>query len=404
MINEKMLELGRQGSIIRAIFEYGNQRKHEIGADKVFDFSLGNPSVPAPETVNEAILDILQHTDPVALHGYTSAPGDMSVRSAVAESIERRFNIRSKPELIYMTVGAAASLTISLGALLQPNKEEEVIVCVPFFPEYRTFIEASGGKVVEVMPDDKLFPDFDEMEKAITCRTKAVIINSPNNPSGAVYPREVIERLSSLLTARSAEYGHPIYLIADEPYRELVWGDIEVPYLPCYYDNTIVCYSYSKSLSLPGERIGYIALSPSMENVKEVFAAVCGAGRALGYVCAPGLFQRVIAKCVEEVSDFSVYETNRTLLYDALTAMGFECVRPDGAFYLFMKSPEPNAYAFYEKAKAHELLLVPSDDFGIGGYVRISYCVSTEQIKRSLPAFEALAEEYGMGSNRKCHR
>lgn len=392
MLNEKMLELGRQGSIIRAIFEYGNQRKREIGADKVFDFSLGNPSVPAPDTVKEALLDIIENTDPVALHGYTSAAGDMSVRTTIAQSIERRFGVPMKPELIYMTVGAAASLTISLGALL--HEGEEVIVCVPYFPEYRTFIEASGGTLVEVMPDERLFPDLDAMASAITTRTKAVIINSPNNPSGAVYPKAVIERLCALLKARSDEYGHPIYLIADEPYRELVWGDVEVPYLPCYYDNSIVCYSYSKSLSLPGERIGYIALSPTIENPKETFAAVCGAGRALGFVCAPSLFQRVAARCVEQTSDLSVYETNRTLLYDALTAMGFECVRPDGAFYLFMRSPEPDAYAFYEKAKAHELLLVPSDDFGIGGYVRISYCVSTEQIKRSLPAFEAVAKEY----------
>lgn len=392
MLSEKMLELGRQGSIIRAIFEYGNQRKREIGADKVFDFSIGNPSVPAPDSIKQAILEIVEQTDPVALHGYTSAPGDMAVRSAIAASIERRFGIPSKPELIYMTAGAAASLTISLKAMLLEG--EEVVVCVPFFPEYRTFVEAAGGVLRPIMPDNKLFPDFNELEAAINERTKAIIINSPNNPSGAVYPREVIERLSALLKERSERYGHPIYLIADEPYRELVWGDAEVPYIPCYYDNTIVCYSYSKSLSLPGERIGYIALSPTMENVKEMFAAVCGAGRALGFVCAPSLFQRVVAKCVEEVSDFSVYKTNRTLLYDALTAMGFECVSPDGAFYLFMKSPEPDAYAFYEKAKAHELLLVPSDDFGIGGYLRISYCVSTDQIKRSLPAFEALAKEY----------
>lgn len=398
MLNDKMIELGRQGSIIRAIFEYGNQRKREIGAENVFDFSIGNPSVPAPDSVKNALLDIIETTDPVLLHGYTSAPGDMGVRTAIAQSIERRFGVPSKPELIYMTVGAAASLTISLKAML--CEDEEVIVCVPYFPEYRTFIEATGGKVVEVMPDEKLFPDFSAMEAAINERTKAVIINSPNNPSGAVYPREVIERLATLLRERSAEYGHPIYIIADEPYRELVWGDVEVPYVPCFYDNTIVCYSYSKSLSLPGERIGYIALSPTMENVKEMFAAVCGAGRALGFVCAPSLFQRVAARCVEEVSDLSVYAENRTLLYDALTAMGYECVRPDGAFYLFMKSPEADAYAFYEKAKAHELLLVPSDDFGMGGYVRISYCVSTEQIKRSLPAFEAVAKEYGLGTDR----
>ncbi len=392
MLSEKMLALGKQGSIIRAIFEYGNQRKREIGADKVFDFSIGNPSVPAPESVKNAILDILETTDPIALHGYTSAPGDYSVRSSIAQSIERRFAIPSTPECIYMTAGAAASLTISLKALLLPG--EEVIVCVPYFPEYRTFVEAAGGVLMKVMPDEKLFPDFTSLEAALNERTKAIIINSPNNPSGVVYPHEIIERLAALLTDRSAAYGHPIYLIADEPYRELVWKNTEVPYVPCYYDNTIVCYSYSKSLSLPGERIGYIALSPTIENRQEMFTAVCGAGRALGFVCAPSLFQRVAAQCAEEVSDLSVYAKNRTLLYNALTEMGYDCVRPDGAFYLFVRSPEPDANAFFERAKAYELLLVPSDDFGMGGYVRISYCVSTDQIERSLPAFRKLANEY----------
>ncbi len=389
-----MLALGRQGSIIRAIFEYGNRRKAQIGADKVFDFSLGNPSVPAPESVADAIRSAVNETDPVALHGYTSAPGSMQARSAIADSIRERFGVPSTPDCIYMTAGAAASLTITLKALLLPG--EEVLVPVPYFPEYRTFIENAGGKLTEIAPDGQMFPDLADLEAKLTPNVKAIILNSPNNPSGAVYTPEVIEKITSLLRQKSAEFGAPIYLISDEPYRELVWSDTEVAYLPCYYDNTVVCYSYSKSLSLPGERIGYIALSPTMEDRGEVFAAVCGAGRSLGFVCAPSLFQAVAAKCTAEHSDFSVYIRNRELLLSSLAEYGYSFIKPDGAFYLFMKSPEADAYAFCERAKKYELLLVPSDDFGIGGYVRISYCVSTEQIERSLPAFRKLAQEYGL--------
>ena len=394
MISQEMLALGKQGSIIRAIFEYGNRRKAEIGAEKVFDFSLGNPSVPAPESVADAIRTALAETDPVLLHGYTSAPGSMQARTAIAASIRERFGIPSTPDCIYMTAGAAASLTITLKALLLPG--EEVLVPVPYFPEYTTFIENAGGKLTPVSPDGRMFPDIADLEQKLTPNVKAIIINSPNNPSGAVYDAEVIRQITALLRRKSAEFGAPIYLISDEPYRELVWSGVEVPYLPCYYDNTVVCYSYSKSLSLPGERIGYIALSPTIEERGQVFAAVCGAGRSLGFVCAPSLFQAVAAKCTAEHSDFSVYIENRELLLSALNEYGFDCIRPDGAFYLFMKSPEPDAYAFCQRAKQYELLLVPSDDFGIGGYVRISYCVSTQQIRRSLPAFRKLAEEYGL--------
>ena len=392
MISQKMLALGRQGSIIRAIFEYGNRRKVEIGAENVYDFSLGNPGVPAPESVAEAIRTALSNTDPIALHGYTSAPGSMQARSAIAASIQERFGVPSTPDCIYMTAGAAASLTITLKALLLPD--EEVLVPVPYFPEYKTFIENAGGKLTAVAPDSRMFPDLADLEAKLTPNVKAIILNSPNNPSGAVYDTAVIRKICAILKRKSTEYGAPIYLISDEPYRELVWSDVEVSYLPCYYDNTVVCYSYSKSLSLPGERIGYIALSPTMEERGEVFAAVCGAGRSLGFVCAPSLFQSVVSQCTAEHSDFSVYIENRKLLLSALTEYGFECIHPDGAFYLFMKSPEPDAYAFFERAKKHELLLVPSDDFGVGGYVRISYCVTTDQIRRSLPAFRKLAEEY----------
>ena len=293
-----------------------------------------------------------------------------------------------------MADDAARTLTITLKALLIPG--EEVLVPVPYFPEYRTFIENAGGKLTPIAPDDRMFPDLADLEAKLTPNVKAIILNSPNNPSGAVYSTEVIEQITTLLKRKSNEFGAPIYLISDEPYRELVWSDAQVPYLPCYYDHSVVCYSYSKSLSLPGERIGYIALSPTMEDRGEVFAAVCGAGRSLGFVCAPSLFQAVAAKCTTDHSDFSVYIENRNLLLSALTEYGFACIPPDGAFYLFMKSPEPDAYAFYERAKQHELLLVPSDDFGVGGYVRISYCVTTEQIKRSLPALRKLAKEYGL--------
>ncbi len=394
MISEKMLALGRQGSIIRAIFEYGNHRKVEIGADRVFDFSLGNPGVPAPPSVDAAIRRALDECDPLTLHGYTSAPGAPRTRAAIAQSIRRRFGVPSTPDCIYMTAGAAASLTIALKAILIPG--DEVLVPVPYFPEYRTFIENAEGILVPIAPDSRMFPDLADLEQKLTPSVKAIILNSPNNPSGAVYDRSTLTAIANLLRRKSMEFGAPIYLISDEPYRELVWNGEEPAYLPCLYDNSIVCYSYSKSLSLPGERIGYIALSPSLEDRQELFAAVCGAGRSLGFVCAPSLFQAVVADCAEDHADFSVYLTNRTLLTDALTRLGFEFVSPDGAFYLFLKSPEPDAYAFYERAKAHELLLVPSDDFGIGGYVRISYCVPTAQIERALPAFAALARTYGL--------
>lgn len=292
-----------------------------------------------------------------------------------------------------MTVGAAASLSISLKALAVPG--DEFIVFTPFFPEYRVFIQNAGGTPVVVKSNEDDFQiDINNLIEAITPKTKAVLINSPNNPSGVIISEESIKSLCKVLEEKSNEYGHPIYLIADEPYRELVYDDIEVPYLTKYYANTFVCYSFSKSLSLPGERIGYIVVSNEMENWQDVYAAVCGAGRSLGYVCAPSLFQRVIAKCIGQTADISVYKKNRDILYNGLTELGYTCVKPDGAFYLFVKSMEPDAYAFYEKAKKHELLIVPADDFGAPGYVRISYCVTTEQIENSMPAFEKLAKEY----------
>ncbi|WP_291562566.1 MULTISPECIES: pyridoxal phosphate-dependent aminotransferase [unclassified Clostridium] len=393
MISNDMVKFGKRRSIIRDIFEYGKIRSKEIGAENVYDFSLGNPSIPAPNCVKETIIDLLEKEDSILLHGYTSAQGDVNVRKTIADFINNKYDTKLCADNIYMTVGAAASLTISLKALAVPG--DEFIVFTPFFPEYRTFIESAGGKLVAVPSNEDDFQiDITKFTEAITPKTKAVVFNSPNNPSGVVISKENVISLCKVLKEKSAEYGHPIYLISDEPYRELVYDDIEIPYLTKYYDNTLVCYSFSKSLSLPGERIGYIVVSNEMEDAEDVYAAVCGAGRALGYVCAPSLFQRVIAKCIGETSDIAIYKKNRDLLYNGLTELGFQCIKPDGAFYLFAKSMEPDANAFCEKAKKHELLLVPSDDFGCPGYVRISYCVKTEQIINSMPAFEKLAKEY----------
>ena len=393
--NEKMFALGNKRSIIREIFEYSKTRAAEIGAENVFDFSLGNPSVPAPAAVNDTIRELLSTENSVLLHGYTSAQGDLGVRRAIAEQIKARFGVEMSPNLLYMTCGAAASLTICLKALIEADKGDECIVFAPFFTEYRVFIENAGGTVVVSRPEAGTFQiDVADFESRITEKTKAVIVNSPNNPSGVVYSEETVKALCEILARKSAEYGHVIYLIADEPYRELVYAGVHVPYLMNYYPNTLVCYSYSKSLSLPGERIGYIAVCPDMEEANTIYLSVCGAGRSLGYVCAPSLFQQVIARCLDAKVNIEAYKKNRDLLYDNLTSYGFECVKPDGAFYLFVKSPEADAYRFYEKAKAHEILVVPCDDFGVEGYVRIAYCTDYERVKNALPAFKALAKEY----------
>ncbi len=392
MINSKMTELGKVRSVIREIFEYGNKRRSEIGAENVLDFSLGNPSIPAPQKVQEIMERLVKETDPVKLHGYTSAQGDAAVRKAISDSITARFGVNSDPNLIYMTCGAAASLTITLTALV--NQGDEVIALAPFFPEYRVFAEKAGAnfKVVKCRENDFQI-DFEALENAITENTKAIIVNSPNNPTGVVLSEDTIITLASLLNKKQTEFGSSIYIICDEPYRELAYG-VEVPYIPSFYNNTIVCYSFSKSLSLPGERIGYIFVSPHTDMPTDIYAAVCGAGRALGFVCAPSLLQYTVKECLGLTADVEVYKKNRDILYNALTEYGYSCAKPDGAFYLFMKSPEADANAFCEKAKKYELLLVPSDSFGYEGYVRISYCVSTSQIEKSLPAFKALMEEY----------
>ena len=393
MINQKMLGLGTKRSAIRELFEYGKQRKAEIGADKVFDFSIGNPSVPAPEALTEALKDLIANTDPVALHGYTSAQGDAAVRAAVAEAEEARSGCDVDPNLIYMTCGAAASLTVSLHAIVNPG--DEVIVLAPYFPEYRVFAEKAGAILREVPCIPGSFRiDFAALSAAITPRTKAMIINSPNNPTGAVIPAADLEKLGKLLTEKEGDSDSEIFLICDEPYRALTYDGVEVPYVPAFYHRTLVCYSYSKALSLPGERIGYILVPPAMPGAKEVYAAVCGAGRALGFVCAPSLMQYAVAKCGNMTADLTVYETNRKLLSESLSEIGYSITNPDGAFYLFVKALEEDAAAFCEKAKQFELLLVPSDSFGVKGYVRISYCVSTQQIQAALPAFKALYESY----------
>ncbi len=392
-VNKNMMYLGQVRSVIRDTFEYGMKRAAQIGKENVFDFSLGNPSVPAPQIVNDSICDLINNTDSVALHGYTSAVGDVNTRSAIADSINSKYHAKIDKNDIYITCGAAASLTVSLNALACQG--DEVIVFAPFFPEYRVFVEKAGAKLVIVdAKTDDFQINFEKFISLINANTKAVIINSPNNPTGVVYSSETINRLCDILKQKSKQFGNPIYLISDEPYRELVYDDIELPYITNHYDNTIVCYSFSKSLSLPGERIGYIALSSTMTYKDEVFAAICGAGRALGYVCAPSMMQKVILNCLNATANIEAYNKNRNLLYSALTSYGYECIKPDGAFYLFVKSPIADANEFCMKARDYELLLVPSDSFGCEGYVRISYCVSTEMIERSLASFEKLIKNY----------
>ena len=369
-MNEKMVKLGQERSVIRELFEYGNARKREIGEENVFDFSLGNPSVPAPACVRREIELLLKDTPAELLHGYTSAPGLADVRAAVSDYINTQFGVPMSAEYVYMTCGAAASLTVSLNALLEEG--DEVIVPAPFFPEYRVFIENAGGILIQTPTDLRFHLDIDAIERAITPRTKAVVVNSPNNPTGAVYTAEEMRALGALLQKKSKERGEPIFLLADEPYRELCYGERPV-YPMAVYPNTLVLYSFSKSLSLAGERIGYVAVSPDCARAGEVFAAVCGAGRALGFVCAPSLFQRVIKTCLGMSSDIEEYKRNRDVLYGALADMGYSVLPPEGAFYLFMKAPEPDAKRFCERARKHELLLVPSDSFGVEGYVRISY-------------------------------
>jgi len=398
-INQASYAYGAAKSSIREIAAYGAARKAQIGAENVYDFSLGNPSIPAPDAVRASLARSLE-LPPTQLHSYTPASGLPFVREAVAASLTRRF----APECgdapvagagdLYLTCGAAASLSITFHALVEPGAGDEVIVIAPYFPEYRVWIETSGATCVEVMADEQTFQvDVDAVAAAMTPRTKAVVINSPNNPVGAVYTRPTLEALAATLRVRGEELGCQVTLVSDEPYREITYG-AEVPWVPAIYDRTVVCYSYSKSLSLPGERIGWVLVPPTNPDHDDLVFAVAGAGRKLGFVCAPAIFQRVLADCVDVPSDVEAYARNRAALTEGLARLGYEYIEPDGAFYLWVKALEPDAQAFFERAKAHELLPVPSDSFGCPGWVRIGYCVSYETIVNSMPAWEALAAEY----------
>lgn len=390
-INEKSYAYGAQKSSIREIAAYGSARKAEIGAENVFDFSLGNPSIPAPESVRASIARALE-LPPTQLHGYTPAPGLPAAREAVAASLNRRFGTSYAAGDIYLTCGAAASLSISFHATV--NAGDEVIVIAPYFPEYRVWIETAGATCVEVTADAKTFQiDVDAVAAAITERTKAVIINSPNNPVGSVYAEQNLRDLAAALAAAEERLGTQIYLVADEPYREITYG-AEVPWVPAIYDRTIVCYSYSKSLSLPGERIGWVLVPNTNPDHDKLVLAVAGAGRKLGFVCAPAIFQRVVIDCVDEPTDVEAYAENRRALTEGLSELGYEYIEPQGAFYLWVKALEPDANAFFERAKALELLPVPSDSFGCPGWVRVGYCVSHETIVNSMPAWKKLAESY----------
>lgn len=391
MINQEMYDLGAAPNKIRELFAYGMERKAQVGADNVFDYSIGNPSIPAPDQVRRAFLELLE-MDPVALHEYTPSSGDPSVRATIAENLCRRFDLGASAKNVYITSGASSAIAISLSAICDPG--DEVITITPYFPEYKTWTHTAGADLIEVPAAEPSFQlDLDAIEAAVNERTSAIIINSPNNPVGSVYTEDSLRDLAAMLERKQEELGRDIYIISDDAYREIVYG-AHVTCIPQIYANTIVCYTYSKSLSLPGERIGYIYVNDAMENCDEVFTAVCGAGRALGYICASVILQRVIAKCIDVPSDVRAYEENRAILTRGLAELGYEFVEPEGAFYLWVRALEPDAEAFSEKAKEFELLLVPSDSFGSKGWVRLTYCIERSTIERSMPAFKALKEAY----------
>ena len=392
MINEKAYALGATHNGIRELFEYSRRRAAQIGRENIFDYSLGNPSIPAPAAVNDAIREILDQEDSLSVHGYTSTSGDPLARQAIADDLNRRFSAGARPEDLFLTAGAAPALAATFHALATPGAE--VLAIAPFFPEYKPFAQAAGLSFRAVPADVPHFQiRLDVLENMLTERTAAIVINSPNNPSGAVYTRDTLQKLADLLHSKAAEYGHPIYIIADEPYRELVYGDAQVSFIPNIYADTVVCYSYSKSLSLPGERIGYVYVPQQAAHHDALFSAIVGASRVMGHVCAPSLWQKVLVRCAHFGPDLTAYDRNRRALADALTEFGYEIARPDGAFYLFIKAPGGDARAFSEKAKQRDLLLVPGDEFGCPGWLRLCYCVSYDTIVRSLPVFQALLEE-----------
>ena len=390
MINPKAYALGANRSCIRDLFEYGRARAAVVGAENVFDYSLGNPSIPSPQAVDETICQILSDTPSLAVHGYTTAVGDLATRQAIAEDLNGRYHAGVEADDLFITCGAAPALTSVFKALAVPGAE--ILAVAPYFPEYKPFVEESGASFRVVPPD---VPDFqirlEAVEAMLNPNTAAIVLNSPNNPSGTVYTAQTLQKLAQLLRRKAEDFGHPIYIVSDEPYRELTYG-VEVPFLPTIYENTVVCYSYSKSLSLPAERIGYVYVPKQAAQSRELYAAIAGAARAMGHVCAPSLWQKVIARCTHLRPDLGAYDRNRRALYEGLTAMGYEMAKPDGAFYLFVKAPGGDANAFSQRAKEKDLLLVPGDGFGCPGYFRICYCVSYEQIVRSLPVFRSLIE------------
>ena len=389
MYNQTAYALGSNRSCIRDLFEYGRQRAAIVGEENIYDFSLGNPSIPSPAAVNETICAILADTNSLQIHGYTSAIGDVATRQAIADDLNERYNAGVRAEDLFIGCGAAPELTATFRALAVPGAE--ILAVAPYFPEYKPFVENSGATFKVVPPDVPGFQiKLDAVEAAITEHTVAIILNSPNNPAGTVYTKETLEALAALLMRKGEEFGHPIYIVSDEPYRELVYGGVEVPFVPNIYPNTIVCYSYSKSLSLPGERIGYVYVPQQCADSRAIYAAVAGAARGMGHVCAPSLWQKVIARCAQLRPDLEAYDRNRRALYDGLTALGYEMAKPDGAFYLFVKAPGGDANAFSEKAKQKDLLLVPGDGFGCPGYFRLCYCVSYEMIQKSLKVFAEL--------------
>lgn len=395
MVNQKYYRYGTAPSIIRELFAYGLEQAKKVGPENVYDYSLGNPSIPAPKKVNDSIEDAIENVDSIKLHGYSMAPGFEDVREAIAKNLRERFTTNAQASQLFLTCGCAPAL-VSTAKALASSEEDEFVAIAPYFPEYDVFFGSSGAKLVVVPADTEHFQiNFDELAKKVNKHTVGIIINSPNNPSGVVYTEATIKKIAEFLKAKGEEYGHPIYIIADEPYRELVYGGVKVPFIPEIYDNTIVCYSWSKSLSLPGERLGYVYVPEKCEDGKAVYAAIAGAAREIGSVCPPTLIQRAVAKSVGESPDLAAYDENRNLLYNSLTEYGYECAKPDGAFYLFVKAPNGDAMAFSEKAKLeHNLLVVPGDGFACPGYFRLSYCVSNDMIKRSLPAFKAMIESY----------
>lgn len=397
MIAEKMIPFVQNNSAIRTMFEEGNRLKKKYGADKVFDFSLGNPSVPAPDCVREAIIDLVNSEEPAVLHGYMNNAGFEDVREVIAQSLNRRFGTSFSAKNLIMTVGAASGLNVILKTILNPG--EEVIVFAPYFLEYGAYVKNYDGKLIEVSPDTDTFqPNLQELKEKITANTRAVIVNTPHNPTGVVYSEETIRALTFILEEKQREFGNVIYLISDEPYRELAYDGVKVPYLTKYYNNTVVGYSYSKSLSLPGERIGYLVIPDELEDSETVIAAAGIANRILGSVNAPSLMQKVIARCVDAEVDVAAYDRNRLALYNGLMECGFQCIKPQGAFYLFVKSPVPDEKAFCEAGKKYNILMVPGSSFACPGYVRLAYCVSHETILHSLPEFRKLAAEYGLSA------